>query len=209
MKKIAKALLGLVLVMSSVQLMAGPRVVFVGDSITRLWTSNSQATFFDKNNFVRVGSDGKTTRNLLEVFDKDVVGQSPKVVLIGLGTNDIARNEDTFVTAEQVAANIILMAEKAKAAGIKVVLTTTMPSEGYWFCDYDVKPANIVPRLNNLLEEYAATHDCGWVDYYSMFATESGRFNDRWSYDDCHPRPGTYALMEELVMTVLEPMLNE
>lgn len=206
MKKLAMALLG-VMLLGAAQLTAGPRVVFMGDSITRLWGSN-RGSWFTENNFVCKGYDGQTTRNMLQRFQADVIDAAPQVVVIGAGTNDIAKNEDVFVSVEQIAANIIKMAEMAQNAGIKVIMTTTMPSNYYWFAT-DVKPANIVPRLNNLLEEYAYTHDCGWVDYYSMFVMENGRFDPRWSYDDCHPSEGTYDVMEQALMPVLEPMLNE
>ncbi|MBQ8864116.1 MAG: acylhydrolase [Rikenellaceae bacterium] len=213
MRKLAMAMLSLVLLVGAAQLSAGPRVVFMGDSITRLWGSND-ATFFTENNFVCRGIDGQTTRQMLARFQSDVIDAAPQVVVIGAGTNDIAQNEKDeaekpiFVTIEQIAANIFKMAEMAQAAGIKVILTTTMPSNYYWFST-EVKPADMLPRLNNLLEEYAATHECGWVDYYSMFHTETGRFDERWSYDDTHPSAHTYDVMQQALMPVLEPMLNE
>ena len=206
MKKIAMALLGLMLCMGSAQLVAGPRVVFMGDSITRLWGSNAPS-FFTRNNFVCKGYDGQTTRNMLVRFKSDVIDQAPQVVVIGAGTNDIAKNEGVFVSVEQIAANIFKMAEMATEAGIKVVMTTTMPSSSYWFDDSGTQPANIVPRLNNLLQEYAAQNGHEWVDYYSMFLTETGKFDERWSYDNCHPTAHTYDVMEQSIMTVLEPML--
>ena len=50
MKKLAMALLG-VMLLGAAQLTAGPRVVFMGDSITRLWGSN-RGSWFTENNFV-------------------------------------------------------------------------------------------------------------------------------------------------------------
>ena len=88
MKKLAMALLG-VMLLGAAQLTAGPRVVFMGDSITRLWGSN-KGSWFTENNFSCKGTDGQTTRNMLQRFQSDVINAAPQVVVIGAGTNDIS-----------------------------------------------------------------------------------------------------------------------
>lgn len=209
MKRFTMALLALVLTLGVAQSSAAVRVVFMGDSITRLFGSN-RPKFFSENEFSCKGADGQTTKTMLGRFQNDVINAKPEVVVIGAGTNDIAKNDGAYVLVEQIYANIVKMAEMAKEAGIKVVLTTTMPAEAYWFGkDGYTKPTIAVPRLNNMLMEYAANNDCGWIDYYSMFATPTGKFDERWSYDDCHPQEWTYDVIIETIMSVLEPMLNE
>lgn len=211
MKRISMVLLAMMLFLSVGQTMAAVRVIFVGDSITRIF-NDQNADWFAENNFGRHGYDGRTTSWMLAGFQDGVINQKPECIVIGAGTNDIARNDDNnvHVSVDHIFANIVTMVEQAQAAGIKVILTTVMPAEKYWFAPASVGTvANIIPRLNNKLEEYAATHNCGWVDYYSMFATQTGKFDPRWSYDDCHPQNETCHIMRELVGAAIEAKLNE
>ncbi|MBR2442730.1 MAG: acylhydrolase [Rikenellaceae bacterium] len=212
MKRISMALLAIMLFVGIGQTAAQIRVVFVGDSITRIF-NDCNADWFAENNFSRHGYDGRTTSWMLKGFKEGVLDKNPQCIVIGAGTNDIAQNDGVFVSVDHIYANIVSMVEQAQAAGIKVIMTTVMPSEKYWFAPASVGTvANIIPRLNNKLEEYAGTHNCGWVDYYSMFATETGKFDERWSYDDCHPHDkklSTTHVMRELVGSAIDAMLNE
>ena len=213
MKRISMALLAIMLFVGIGQTAAQVRAIFVGDSITRIFNDQS-ADWFSENNFGRHGYDGRTTSWMLQNFKDGVLNKNPQCIVIGAGTNDIARNDDNtaHVSVDHIFANIVTMVEQAQAAGIKVIITTVMPAEKYWFAPASVgSVANIIPRLNNKLEEYAATHECGWVDYYSMFATATGKFDERWSYDDCHPHTETTttaAVMRGLVGAAIDEMLN-
>ena len=60
-------------------------------------------------------------------FKPDVVNLNPKAVVILAGINDIAGNTGP-VTIENIAENIISMAEIAKANNIKVYICSTLPA---------------------------------------------------------------------------------
>lgn len=206
LKRLLTVMLGAMLCITSVECVAATKVVFMGDSITELWGRYAPG-FFTSNDYVCSGISGQTTKTMLGRFTTDVINRNPQVVVILAGTNDIARNDGYFVSMEQIFSNIVRMAEMAKAKNIKVILCSVVPSSGYaWTAS--IKPANLVARLNTLLEEYAATHDCGWVDYYSMFATADGSIDSKFSSDGCHPLPAGYVLMEQALMPVLEPMIK-
>jgi hypothetical protein len=210
MKRISMALLAIMLFVGIGQTAAQVRAIFVGDSITRIFNDQS-ADWFAENNFGRHGYDGRTTGWMLQNFQSGVLDKKPQCIVIGAGTNDIGR-VDGYVAVDHSFANIVTMVEKAQAAGIKVILTTVMPGERYGFARDVPNVPVMVACLNNKLEEYAATHDCGWVDYYSMFAATSGKFDERWSYDDCHPHQEpttTAAVMRGVVGAAIEAKLNE
>lgn len=206
LKHFVTVMLSVILCITSVETFAATKVVFMGDSITRLWGSYAPG-FFTSNDFVCKGYDGQTSKSMLLRFNSDVITAAPKAVVILAGTNDIARNDGDFVSMEQIYMNIVKMAEMAKAHNIKVVICSVVPSSSYWFATA-VKPATLVPRLNTLLEEYATTHDCGWVDYYSLFVTPDGSINSKFSSDGCHPLAAGYVLMEQALMPILEPMIK-
>ncbi|WP_426291234.1 GDSL-type esterase/lipase family protein [Sphingomonas sp. TWP1-3-1] len=71
--------------------MAGPRVVFIGDSITQGWFDMAP-TFFTDNNRIGRGIGGQTTPQMVLRFRQDVIDLKPAVVQIMAGTNDIAGN---------------------------------------------------------------------------------------------------------------------
>src|SRR6185295_529797 len=77
------------------------RVVFVGDSIVSGWPI---ARSFPGKPYVNRGIGGQTTAQVLVRFHQDVVALAPKVVVILLGTNDIAGNTGP-TSLEDVEAN--------------------------------------------------------------------------------------------------------
>ena len=94
------------------------RVVFMGDSITELWTL---AESFPGQPYVNRGISGQTTSQMLVRMFPDVIALKPAAVVILAGTNDISRATGAQ-TADMVKANIQAMAQLAAANGIKVVL---------------------------------------------------------------------------------------
>ena len=186
---------------------ANPLVVFFGDSVTHNW-GKYRDPFFSTNNFLCKGIDDETTGDMLKRYASDVIGQHPQVVVILAGANDIAQNNGVFVTAEQISSNIFYMAKMAQEAGIKVVLCSALPSSGYnW--NTNAVPANFIPQLNTIVEEWAANNNCEYVDYYSLFVQADGSLDPKFSNDNCHLLTEGYYIMEQAIMPILEPMLNK
>src|ERR1700753_833575 len=114
-------------------------VVYMGDSITDFWLGQSPA-FFKQNHFADRGISGQTSPQMLLRFRQDVVDLHPKIVVIECGTNDIVGNTGPM-TLEMTEANIMSMADLAKANGIKVVLGSVLPSTRFWWKP-DLQPAD-------------------------------------------------------------------
>jgi len=105
---------------------ANPKsVVYMGDSITDFWINNDPLFFAGKPFYDR-GISGQTTAQMPVRFRDDVINLKPAVVVILAGINGIAENNGP-IKPEAVFGNIQSMAILAKAAGIKVVLSTIMP----------------------------------------------------------------------------------
>lgn len=185
---------------------ANPRVVFMGDSITKGWGTN-MPSFFSDNNFLCKGISGQTTGDMLKRYTADVIDNHPEVVVILAGTNDIAQNDGVPVTIEQISSNIFLMAKMAQEQGIKVVLCSLLPSSSYSWRP-SVTPTDIIPQLNTVIEEWAANNNCAFVDYYSLFVQADGSLDPKFTNDDVHPYKEGYYIMEQAIMPILEPMLN-
>ncbi|MDB2648539.1 GDSL-type esterase/lipase family protein, partial [Flavobacteriaceae bacterium] len=147
------------------------RVVFIGNSITEGW-SNFDKDFFINNPFVNRGIGGQTTPQMLIRFKPDVVNLNPKAVVILAGINDIAGNTGP-VTIENIAENIISMAEIAKANEIKVFICSTLPAIDFPWSP-GMEPGPKVVKLNTILKNYCDSNNIPYVDYFSAMSDEKG-----------------------------------
>jgi lysophospholipase L1-like esterase len=180
------------------------RVVFMGNSITEGW-SNFDKDFFINNPFINRGIGGQTTPQMLIRFIPDVVNLNPKAVVILAGINDIAENTGP-ITLENIAENIISMAEIAKANGIKVLICTTLPAIDFPWSP-GMEPGPKVIKLNSILKNYCDSNDITYVDYFSAMSDEKGglKVPEYTTADDLvHPNLAGYKVMEKIILKALK-----
>lgn len=171
------------------------RVVFMGNSITEGWI-NADGDYFKAHSYINRGIGGQTTPQMLVRFREDVINLKPKVVVILAGINDIAENTGPS-KIENVAGNIFSMAELAKNANIKVVLSSVLPAYAFpWHPGLD--PRDAIVRLNALLMEYAKRNRLGYIDYYSAMVNENRGLQADLATDGVHPNVKGYKIMEPL-----------
>ena len=179
------------------------RVVFMGNSITEGW-SNFNKDFFINNPFVNRGIGGQTTPQMLIRFKPDVVNLNPKAVVILAGINDIAENTGP-VTIENIAENIISMAEIAKANEIKVFICSTLPAIDFPWSP-GMEPGPKVIKLNSILKNYCDSNNIPYVDYFSAMSDEKGglKVPEYTTADDLvHPNLAGYKVMEKIILKAL------
>jgi len=180
------------------------RVVFMGNSITEGW-SFLDKDFFINNPFVNRGIGGQTTPQMLIRFKPDVVNLNPKAVVILAGINDIAENTGP-VTIENIAENIISMAEIAKANNIKVLICSTLPAIDFPWSP-GMEPGPKVIKLNSILKNYCDSNNIPYVDYFSAMSDEKGglKVPEYTTADDLvHPNLAGYKVMEKIILKALE-----
>lgn len=181
-----------------------PDVVFMGNSITDCWADTVPA-FFADNNFVGRGISGQVSSQMLVRFQEDVINLDPKVVVICCGTNDIAHNNGP-ITLEHILHNIKSMCQLARANKIKPVVCSTLPAKGFKWRP-DMKPANDIIRLNEMIKAYAQENKIPYVDYHSALKDEENGLPRKYSKDGVHPNAQGYAVMESVIMPVLKKVL--
>lgn len=181
------------------------RAVLFGDSITDGWPGKRPA-FFSDNGIVGRGIGGQTSYQFVLRFGADVIGIDPEVVVINYGTNDIAMNSGPYVE-EETFRNVRAMCAMAKAAGIKVILASTLPHKGFGWRPEVTDAMPKVVHLNSLVKEYAAENGIPYVDYYSAMVSEDGtQMRPELSKDGVHPNEDGYAIMESLVLPVINSL---
>jgi lysophospholipase L1-like esterase len=180
------------------------RVVFMGNSITEGWIMN-MPEFFKENNYVDRGISGQTTPQMLIRFHPDVVDLKPAVVVILAGINDIAGNTGPS-TQKMIENNMAAMVEIAKANGIRVVLSSVLPAYDFPWRP-GMQPAEKVVALNIWIKNYAQTHDCVYVDYFTPMADERNGLKAEYSVDGVHPTLAGFQVMAPLVKQAIQQAL--
>ncbi len=191
------------------------RVVFMGDSITDAWISPEFGGFFAGKPYVDHGISGQTTPQMLIRFRPDVIALQPKVVVILAGTNDIAGNTGPM-TLEQIEANLVSMAELAKANKIRVVLASVLPVSNYGHdrqgnpLDMRInRPPERILTLNAWIKKYAATNRHTYLDYFSAMVDPQGMLQQDLSEDGLHPNAKGYAVMSPLAEQAIRIALKK
>jgi lysophospholipase L1-like esterase len=181
-----------------------PKVVFMGNSITDCWV-DSVPQLFAENNFVGRGISGQVSSQMLVRFQEDVINLRPKVVVICCGTNDIAQNNG-YISLEHILQNIKSMCELARANNIKPIVCSTLPAKAFKWRP-EMKPANDIIALNEMIKAYAKENKIPYVDYHSALKDEENGLPRKYSKDGVHPNAQGYAVMESVIMPILKKVL--
>jgi len=169
------------------------RVVFLGDSITQIWSLSDS---FPGKPYVNRGISGQTTPQILLRFRQDVIALQPTVVVILAGTNDIAENTGP-TTLAAIEDNLTSMVDLAKRNGIHVVLASLLPAFQYSWRP-DLAPVEKTRALNDWIKDYAAKEGLVFLDYYSPMANDKRGLKAELSADGVHPNHAGYAVMAPL-----------
>jgi lysophospholipase L1-like esterase len=185
-------------------LFAPVNVVFMGDSITSFWGPGQPGdsdAFTVHPNWINSGVYGETSGQMLARFQNDVIAQSPAMVHILAGTNDVypgwvlcggVQNVDTCD-------NIKAMVAMSRSAGIQVLLCTIPPwGPGDAAKGFDPSPDRYtrINQLNQWIEQFAADNELTIVDYHRLLVSSDGdTYVPDLTVDGIHPSPKAYTLM--------------
>ncbi len=191
-----------------------PRVVFMGDSITDIWSDPEFGGFFPGKPYIDRGISGQTTPQMLIRFRPDVIALQPKVVVILAGTNDLAGNTGPEPISE-IEENLTTMAELARAHGIHVVLASVTPvsdyvhpREGKQPGMTDERPPAKILELNEWLKKYVSDNGYTYLDYFSALVDDHGFLKRDLSDDGLHPNAKGYAVMAPLAEQAIHSALK-
>jgi lysophospholipase L1-like esterase len=185
----------------------GPRVVFMGDSITDAWGHGVDSKFFPGKPYVNRGISGQTTPQMLIRFQPDVVALKPAAVVILAGTNDLAGNTGPM-TLEAIEDNFRSMLAIAQMNNIRAVVSSVMPVCDYHRPQTERRPPEKILLLNHWLQEYSTAHGLVYLDYFSAMVDDKGMLKKELTYDGLHPNDAGYAVMAPLAEKAIEQVMS-
>ncbi|MDE5658958.1 MAG: hypothetical protein K2I25_08015, partial [Muribaculaceae bacterium] len=133
----------------------------------------------------------------------------PAAVVINGGINDIAQNNYAY-NEDLTFGNLVSMAEIAEANGIKVIMTSLLPSNRCGWRPDITDVADKVASLNTRIKKYAEEHGYAYIDYYTPMISESDRgIIQAYSGDGVHPNPEGYTIMEQTALPIIKKTLRK
>lgn len=162
--------------------------VFIGDSLTFGYGVNKTSNWVYKLqeslniNIINKGINGNTTTDMLNRFSEDVLSQTPNLVFIMGGTNDLLSNRST----ESILKNIEIMITESLSINSKVILGIPptiivddayrlfCPSDSYNYCFSQLS------KLRDGILDLAKQYNLLYFDFYklSLDNLSSNIFND-------------------------------
>lgn len=156
------------------------RVLFFGDSITQMGVEKGGYIDLIKENLNKkglasqyeilgAGIGGNKIYDLYLRVDKDVLAQSPDIVFIWVGVNDVwhKASHGTGTDYDKFGAFYDAVVKKMQAQGIKVILVT--PAAIGERHDYSNTQDGDLNLYSNWIRDYAAAHALGLVDLRKVF----------------------------------------
>ena len=176
------------------------RVVFIGDSITRMW--NFDVSFHNPH-YVNRGIDAQTSADILVRFRQDAIDLQPKTAIILDGINDFLEGSSNGrITGDQVLINLEAndqtMAELAELHHIQPVFISLLPLHAYTPEAkklYRRVPSDLILKVNGWLKAYCAAHRYQYIDVFPAMADAQGMLRREYSDDGLHPNEAGYQAM--------------
>ena len=172
---------------------AANRWVFLGDSITDNWFHVAAQVHAGA---INSGWPGDTTQSMIDRFDSAVLSYSPYGMVLMGGINDINGLAGP-TTAVAIAGRLTAIADKALAAGIKVVMCSILPLGA--LRGPDPGQLRAITEVNAITRAYVAAHPSTvYCDYFSAMVGGDGLMLPGLAGDGLHPNAAGYAVMYPL-----------
>ncbi len=185
----------------------GPRVVFLGDSITDAWDLNQ---YFPGKPYYNRGISGQITGQLLGRTKPDVIDLQAAATVVLAGTNDLARG----VPDATIRSNLEAIGILAQAGGAIPIMASILPVSDYHenanprFRRTPLRSPARIEGLNKWLEELCRSKGWPFLDYHGAMTDSSGRLREDLSDDGLHPNSEGYKVMAPLAQAAVDGALR-
>ncbi len=184
-------------------------VVFIGDSITAGWKSQAGAAVWDKyfgnRHAGNLGIGGDQTQHVLyRLANGNLAGQTPKLAVIMIGTNNLGRNR--FQPPETIAGiAAVVQAVRTSSPDTKILLLGVFPRGA---ASNDPHRAKI-DEVNHALSALADWEDVHFLDIGHVFLEADGSLSKHVMHDFLHLTTEGYARWAEAIEPKVAELLDE
>ena len=170
--------------------------LFIGDSLIQFF--NWQERFPDREIF-NYGIAGETAEGLLARLPRiiDLV-QSPDLVMIMTGINNVAMEDDGFLyTYEKIVARLL------QAYGqVTIAMTSLLPADLFFL-------GEAVPRVNGKIKAIAHNKNILYLDLYPLFFDKNSEVvASYFEADGIHLSPEGYEVWARALENTISPVLD-
>ena len=186
-------------------------LVMIGNSITNNFEKPEYQSvwqqFFEPRKALNLGYSGYRTENLLwNIQNGELEGQSPKVIIVEIGTNNVdEKNYPTRHTAGQLAGGIeaIVKLLRKKCPDSKIVVMRCFP--GCYGRPNPTSHRAILERASDLVSKLADQKHVFYCDVNHVFLNMDGSISHDMMPDWLHPSPEGAKRWAQ----AMEPLLSE
>ncbi len=166
-------------------------VVFTGSSSVRMW--KDVADYFPEFNVINNGFGGSHFSDLLYFYDELIIKQTPEILFIYEGDNDIASGKKPSKIFKQ--AKELVKRIKTDLPKTKIVFIAPKPSLARWNLKKDYK------KLNKKLEKLCKKQDnLEFADVWNIMLDENGNvYTDIFIEDGLHMNKKGYDLWAKVI----------
>lgn len=183
-------------------------LVFIGDSITHGFENAGKAVwekYYAPRKALNIGFSGDRTEHVLWRLDHGALdGQSPKLVVIMIGTNNTGHRKDP---PEQIAAGVRAILDRLaqKTPQAKVLVLGIFPRAA--------KPDD-PPRVNNdkantLIAKFADNKRVFYLDINQKFLERDGTLTKEIMPDLLHPKQKGYEIWAEAIEPMVAKLMGD
>ncbi|NUN08421.1 MAG: hypothetical protein HUU54_04520 [Ignavibacteriaceae bacterium] len=173
------------------------QILMTGDSITDHFNTGLWLKEF---NITNSGVSGNSSDDLLGRLHKDVIVPAPNIVMILIGTNDLAQGR----SIDYISGNIgkIVSQIKASLKASEIFTTSVLPT-----LNNDPRPNGVIDELNKMIIEVSEKHNSGYIDLHPVFRSSSGELKKEFTYDGLHLNEAGYRAWAEYLRPILKKMI--
>ena len=133
---------------------------------------------------------------------------NPEVVIINLGTNDVAENTGTYDEGFTLG-NITSMVELARTNNIRVIVASVLPAAHIYWRPTVENPADKIVSLNQSLRMMAEQYGVVYLDYHTPLKNEVNGLDKEMAADGVHPTEKCFKIMADLAEKAIQRAISK
>lgn len=174
-------------------------VVFLGDSITDFCDLER---WYPGLNAYNRGIAGDMTLGVMRRMDSSVFDLEPRLVVMLIGINDLARHQSVGDTAANIAS--IISEIRSALPETYIIVQSVYPVNSDWGTAYAERVSPLVTELNALISAGAEAGGYVYADIYPVLDDGTGRLIREYSSDGLHPNEAGYSVISRALMPYIE-----